>query len=84
MNTLKCPVFLFHAEGDEDAPHEESREFAERLNAQGTPCELESVPGGDHYNSMLEDGIPRGIIWLKNTATQTPSVSDDPSEPAPK
>lgn len=84
FRSLKCPVFLFHAEGDSNAPFEESREFAERLNAQGTPCKLESVPGGDHYNSMLTDGIPRGIAWLKNTATQPPPVSDEPSDSAPK
>jgi len=84
FQSLKCPVFLFHAEGDTNAPFDESREFAERLTAQGTPCELASVPDGDHYNSMLKDGIPRGIAWLKNAATQTSPVSDEPSEPAPK
>jgi alpha-beta hydrolase superfamily lysophospholipase len=82
--SLKCPVFLFHAEGDTNASFAESREFAERLNAQGTPCKLESVPDGDHYSSMLEDGIPRGISWLKNTAMQTSSVSSSPPGPGPQ
>ena len=65
FKSLKCPVFLFHAEGDEDTPFDESKELTERLAAQGTLCKLESVPDGDHYNSMLEEGIPRGIVWLK-------------------
>lgn len=84
FQSLKCPVFLFHAEGDTNAPFNESREFAERLTAQGTPCALASVPDGDHYNSMLKDGIPRGIAWLKNATTQTLPVLDEPSEPAPR
>ena len=81
--SLKCPVFLFHAEGDTNVPFAESREFAERLNAQGTPCKLESVPDGNHYSSMLEEGIPRGISWLRNTAMQTSPVSSSPSGPGP-
>ena len=70
FKSLKCPVFLFHAEGDTNAPFDESKEFTARLTAQGTPCKLESVPDGDHYNSMLEEGIPRGIVWLKNSASR--------------
>jgi dienelactone hydrolase len=84
FQSLKCPVFLFHAEGDADAPFAESREFAERLAALGTPCHLESVPDGDHYKSMLEEGIPRGIVWLKNTALGESSDSDQPSDPESK
>jgi len=82
--SLKCPVFLFHAEGDTNAPFAESREFAERLNAQGTLCKLESVPDGDHYSSMLEEGIPRGISWLKDIAMQTSPVSSSPPGPGLK
>lgn len=70
FKSLKCPVFLFHAEGDTNAPFDESKELTERLTAQGTPCKLESVPEGDHYNSMLEEGIPLGIVWLKNAASR--------------
>ena len=84
FQSLKCPVFLFHAEGDTNAPFDESRKLSERLNAQGTSCQLDSVPDGDHYNSMLETGIPRAIVWLKNTAAQTPTNSNEPSKPAPK
>ena len=84
FQSLKCPVFLFHAEGDTNAPFDESRKLSERLNAQGTSCQLDSMPDGDHYNSMLETGIPSAIVWLKNTAAQTPTNSNEPSKPAPK
>jgi dienelactone hydrolase len=72
IKSLNCPVFLFHAEGDTNAPHDESQDFATRLAALGTPCHLESVPDGDHYNSMLEDGIPRCLDWLKQQNPKQP------------
>jgi dienelactone hydrolase len=68
VKSLKCPVFLFHAEADSNAPFSESQELAARLTAQGTPCQLETVPDGDHYDSMLEEGIPRSIDWLRKLA----------------
>ena len=51
--SLKCPVFLFHAESDTNTPFEESQKLADLLTTQGVPCKLASVPDGDHYSSML-------------------------------
>lgn len=65
LESLTCPVFLFHAEGDLNSPCAESQRLAAMLSAQGTSCQLETIPDGDHYDSMLEEGIPRGIAWLK-------------------
>lgn len=65
LDSLKCPVFIFHAEGDSNAPISESRQFAANLEKRGTRCRLETIPSGDHYNSMLEEGVPRGVEWLK-------------------
>ena len=80
FQTLKCPVFLFHVEADTNAPFEESQKFAALLTAQGTHCQFESVPDGDHYNSMLEEGIPRGIVWLKKTALDQTTEPEEPSK----
>jgi predicted Zn finger-like uncharacterized protein len=65
LDSLKCPVFVFHAETDSNAPFEESQQLAAQLTDQGTPCQLETLPKGDHYDSMLEEGIPRSLVWLK-------------------
>jgi dipeptidyl aminopeptidase/acylaminoacyl peptidase len=62
---LSCPVFLFHAEGDENVSVEESRSFANRLKGAGKDVTIVTVPGGDHYQSMIDQGIPKGIEWLK-------------------
>lgn len=65
VESLKCPVFLFHAQGDSNSPFMESQRLTAMLTAQGTSCQLETISGGDHYESMLREGIPRGIAWLK-------------------
>ncbi len=62
---LSCPVFLFHSRADEDVPFEQTEAFAERLRSLDKPVALELVDEGDHYDSMIKQGIPRGVAWLK-------------------
>ncbi len=62
---LSCPVFLFHARDDGFVPFEETEAFAERLRSMDKPVTLELVDDGDHYESMIRQGIPRGVAWLK-------------------
>jgi dienelactone hydrolase len=61
---IKCPTFLFHAEDDQTCEIAESRAFAQTLKAQGTDATLATVPTGDHYDSMIDQGIPQAIQWL--------------------
>ena len=62
---LKCPVFLFHARGDSNEPFATTEAFAELLKSNGKTCEFSIAESGDHYDSMIDAGIPRGIAWLK-------------------
>ena len=62
---LNCPVFLFHAEDDGNVDVEETKGFASRLQQNGRDVTLKVVPTGDHYDSMIEEGIPAAIQWLK-------------------
>ncbi|WP_435009512.1 prolyl oligopeptidase family serine peptidase [Tundrisphaera lichenicola] len=62
---LACPLFLFHAQGDGNVPVQDSEASAERLRQMGKSVTLEVVPGGDHYNSMMNPGISRAIEWLR-------------------
>lgn len=62
---IKCPTLLFHAEDDSVVEVDESRTFVDKLKAQGTDARLITVPDGDHYDAMIEQGIPAGIQWLK-------------------
>ena len=62
---LRCPVFLFHAQDDANVPISESSGLADRLRQAGTDVTLETVPTGEHYDAMIQQGIPRAIAWLK-------------------
>jgi dipeptidyl aminopeptidase/acylaminoacyl peptidase len=62
---LKCPTFLFHAEDDTTCEIGQTRQFAEQLKEQGTDVTLVTVATGEHYDSMINEGIPAAINWLK-------------------
>jgi len=62
---LKCPTFLFHAEDDTNCPLSETRDFADQLKQQGADVTFVTAVSGGHYNSMINDGIPAAIKWLR-------------------
>jgi dienelactone hydrolase len=64
MGRIKCPTFLFHAEDDSICQIDETRGFAQQLKQQGTDTTLVTVPRGEHYQSMIDEGIPAAIKWL--------------------
>ena len=59
-----CPVFLFHASDDGNVMVTESQAYAQQLKAAGKSVEFQTVPTGDHYDSMVNQGIPQAIAWL--------------------
>jgi dipeptidyl aminopeptidase/acylaminoacyl peptidase len=62
---LKCPVFLFHAEDDSTIPISQTRQFAALLKKTNPNVTLVTTPKGGHYESMISEGIPKGIEWLR-------------------
>jgi dipeptidyl aminopeptidase/acylaminoacyl peptidase len=67
---LKCPVFLFHAQDDQTAPCSESTDFATLLEQTNPRVTLVTTPTGGHYNSMIREGIPKGIEWFRRVQTE--------------
>ena len=65
---LKCPTLLFHAEDDSVCDIADTQTFAEQLRAQGTDVTLITVATGDHYESMVNEGVPAGVRWLEEKA----------------
>lgn len=65
VGRIRCPTFLFHAEDDSVCEIAETQRFQALLQAQGTPTRFLSVPTGEHYDSMIEQGIPAGIAFIK-------------------
>ena len=62
---LTHPVFLFQSLDDSRVAATETRDFANKLKAQGTPVSHQEVRTGGHYDSMIEEGIPAAIRWIK-------------------
>ena len=76
MPAPQCPVFLFHAEDDSNVPCEQSKEYA---STRGDRVKIVTVPTGDHYDSMINRGIPAAIDWLKPLAGLPATPFDDPA-----
>lgn len=81
---LNCPVFLFYAQGDTVIPSAEIIGCAGRLKGLGKPVTLETVPGGDHYRSMIEVGLPKGVEWLAGLAGLPLKPTQPPPATAPR
>jgi dienelactone hydrolase len=63
---LKCPIMVFHSTLDDNVEHSESKQFVDRLKDAGKNATLVTTEVGDHYSSMINEGIPKGIEWLKS------------------
>jgi dipeptidyl aminopeptidase/acylaminoacyl peptidase len=63
--SFQCPLFLFHAADDSTVSVEESRRFSRQLQAAGKQVEYREVATGDHYDAMVDQGIPAAIEWLR-------------------
>ena len=64
VEAIEIPVFLFFAKDDERVSLEDGRGFARQIEDRGGDSEVATVSAGGHYNSMITDGIPRGIEWM--------------------
>ena len=71
VSRINCPVFLFHARDDSNEPFATTEAFAGLLQTSGKTHTFSVVDTGDHYNSMIEAGIPRGIEWIQSLETES-------------
>ncbi len=69
---IHCPVMLFNALDDSKIPPVTIHTYVERLQKAGKTVKHVEVRTGDHYDSMLNEGIPQGIQWIK-TLESTPA-----------
>lgn len=65
MASFRSPVFLFHAVDDSNEPIATSQRFARDLQQLGKAVTFEQAQRGDHYQSMIDQGIPKAIEWLR-------------------
>ncbi len=80
-----CRVMLFHAEDDSNVPIVDSRSFADELRRLGRDVTLRTVRTGDHYDSMIDEGIPAGIAWIQQdgASAEVADRMDTTPRPAP-
>ena len=63
---VKIPVFLFHGRQDDTVNYAQSQKFEAALKGAGKQVTFVSVDSADHYDAMIDDGIPQAIQWLKS------------------
>lgn len=66
---LRCPVFLFHSQHDSLIPITRTEAFAESLKKTNPRVTFVKATRGDHYDSMIEEGLSQGIEWLRALST---------------
>ncbi len=66
VQEIKCPVYLFHADDDSMVALADNQAFANAVRAAGKKITFDRVETGDHYDSMIKEGIPRGIKFMNS------------------
>ena len=63
---FKCPLFVFHARDDSNEPFPNTDTFVTKLKSLSKPVDFVTVDSGDHYDSMITNGIPQAINWIRS------------------
>lgn len=64
-DNFRCPVFLFHAADDTNVSTASVVAFKDALTAKHKVVDYVSVASGGHYDSMIQQGVPKAIAWVK-------------------
>jgi dienelactone hydrolase len=60
------PLFIFHARDDSNEPFAHTEKFVNALANANAKVTFVPVSTGDHYQSMIDQGIPKAIDWIKS------------------
>ncbi len=71
VSKYAVPVFLFHAIDDGNVPYAGSKSFAAALESHGVATTFVSAQTGDHYDSMIKEGVPAAVVWLGKLGAAT-------------
>lgn len=68
ISKYTMPVFLFSAKDDAHTLDQENsyKMFIEKFKKSGGQLTYKQVKSGGHYQSMIDEGIPLAIEWLKS------------------
>jgi dipeptidyl aminopeptidase/acylaminoacyl peptidase len=67
IEEFSCPVFVFHADDDPNqvCTLSDNQAFADAMRNAKKDVTFQRVASGGHYMSMIKEGIPAGIAFLK-------------------
>ncbi len=65
VSSLKCPVFIAHAQDDDNEPFSNTQAYTEALKQAGGNLTFEALQRGGHYQEMLNIAVPKAVAWLK-------------------
>jgi dienelactone hydrolase len=63
---IRMPVFLFFADDDGMIPTGSYLPFVNKLKETNPRLTLQTVSSGGHYRSMIREGLPAGIDWIRS------------------
>lgn len=72
VGQIRSPVLIFNARDDNVVPVAEIDNYARRAEAANVALTRIVVDDGGHYQSMIEEGIPAGIRWMRAQLTALP------------
>lgn len=61
---MERPLFLFHAADDGNVPISQSNQLSQQV-PNAANLTYVRVPTGNHYDSMINEGIPAALTWLR-------------------
>jgi len=64
VDRLKCPVFIFQAQDDDNVPIGDTSQFVDTLKKTNAKVTFLKVPTGGHYDAMIGKGIAAAIEWV--------------------
>jgi dipeptidyl aminopeptidase/acylaminoacyl peptidase len=62
---LRCPLFVFHSSDDKTLPIAQTTALVEEAKKVNPNVTFVRTDHGGHYNSMIKEGVPKAIEWLK-------------------
>ncbi|MBC8138927.1 MAG: prolyl oligopeptidase family serine peptidase [Fibrella sp.] len=65
INRLTKPLFLFCAKDDSVIEESSVAAFAASVKKKNPNVTYKTVPTGDHFDAMIQDGIPAAVEWAK-------------------
>jgi dipeptidyl aminopeptidase/acylaminoacyl peptidase len=65
VDQIRSPVMIFNARDDDVVPIAEIDNYAQRAERAHVTVSRVVVARGGHYQSMIDEGIPAGIAWMR-------------------